>query len=303
MTIVILMLRSYTAYMPLWKEMLQLSYGSDVIPMAMRLWTLEYIDPRLHFQNSPADDCLSSAALLHDLLHEMAGDSILDDIYANLDAQEAERIGSIALGHLRRTSSRGEPGSSIDISIIVSLSAYQPLHRILLCNGSVEAVTKGLFIDTCHSVWDAEDFDWDGRHGEECLRYLQRTLNEGNGFTWAIHALKFGILDAILCSSISSPDETMDIGLEMLSSTLPKYLIYESVLIEASHALRRAIRRNGDPNDDDIAVPQPMKNCWSTFEEYVWNGLCISGRSDETNPDVVLRRGCSFPDVSKVDYI
>ncbi|KAJ7178191.1 hypothetical protein C8R46DRAFT_1076074 [Mycena filopes] len=72
-----------------------------------------------------------------------------------------------------------------------------------------------------------------------CLEYFTATLNATNGVPWVAQALRAGILPALLqcAESYSGRGDVSEEIVKLLTYTIPRYLVYKSILREALKSL------------------------------------------------------------------
>lgn len=278
-----------------------------LVPLVMRIWVQEYMEPRLHFLNSccKGSHCdkswkTNAAALLWTTFHATAKND-RSDLDAVFDAVPSfsRFIAHVALYSLRQNSRRRQIehlglNFAVDISVILSMSPHAALGRSLLAQGAVAAVTKALLINISRSKEVGYSLEDAQRGIKQCLDYLLIVFGLGNGITWITDALGAHFLLAVLECSRSSDKDIVGYCVEFLSKRLPPYLIYESVLVAAGRGVAY-VEKNQSRIDGN--VPQAVEEHWLNCKGLVHSGLELGGRVEADAIDL-RRRQCDYLAVS-----
>lgn len=284
------------------------STRTTLIPLVMRIWLLECLEPRLHFMSSCCKGSFcdqsvktNAAALLFFAFQSTQKPSI-DDLNAVFEAMpnHARFIARVALYNLRRNSRRGHIGHlgfnfEIDVAIIKAMTPHAPLGRPLLAQGSVVEITNALVVnlnrmhEIGYSLVDAK------RGITHCFYYLQTALTVGNGITWITDALHAHLLLAILVSSRSSEKDIVGYCVEFLSSILPSYLVYGSVVVAAGRGVVHVEKHQSQIS----GLSHEVERHWTKYKELVNTGLHLAGRKRH-GVAVDLHEWCSYVDVSRL---
>ncbi|KAJ7466019.1 hypothetical protein FB451DRAFT_1093503 [Mycena latifolia] len=97
-----------------------------------------------------------------------------------------------------------------------------------------------------------------------CISFFARYL-EGDDYLALVHAVKAGLLPALLdCSSALPhlPPGNVEIAVDIVGRVLPRYLVYRS-FIEASHAALEQVRRS--PQHAAILAQPQVQALWTPF--------------------------------------
>lgn len=107
-------------------------------------------------------------------------------------------------------------------------------------------------------------------------------IRTGNEAHWIIQALNAHILLVLLRTSHLPTEEVGDFPSPFLSTILPKFLIYESVLVSAGHAIEKVLQLG-------IAIlAEPMKSLWLKFAHRVSTGLWLAGRLNRAEHSTIV---------------
>lgn len=275
---------------------------SDIIPYVVRLWELELACLGLHpFHNGDTHPFCSAGQLLQTYLRE-ADDTFLETFLRG-DANRSVHLASLAIGHLLRDLKIQSPMQAgvachLNMDIIRSFTLCPSVYHDLLAQGLANAVTKALLTFSTNTV----AVDTVTSCVEYCFTCLLATFDTGNGATWIIQSLNAQLISAALrCSDSAFFDgRKNEHGIKtLLLKVLPRYLIYESVLIAAGRAVQKAQHL-----EETLDIAEPLRGFWTAFKADVWRGLTLASRC---HPDgaLDLRHGCSFENVSAfaLDFI
>jgi len=252
----------------------------EVIPTLIRLWHLEIKDPDFtlstkgtHGTRFPVSEVLDPC---FKALIDNSSDAWIENVIAPIGGS-AKEFASVALAHIRHDISQKPPDLEhlgYDVDLMARSSIYAPIRHALLSLHSIRDVTTTLvrLILRPHS----DNHALVGRNIDVCFWYLNGFLEMLDGTTWIIQALDAQILCAIMkCEPwlIQLRPHFMNI----LSKTLPKYLIYRSVLSSASRAISKV-------RDLDLEAPiskdGQLWQSWSQFKDLVEDGLSLLRSTD-----------------------
>lgn len=303
-----------TAYFS--RDPLQTCMSADVIAVMLKIWRLEITHPQLHHMHPLCQPRISAAGALITCLKVFSKSATpidapsLSDALTTIDL-DPEKVARVALAHLRQWPFRAklkrrsyDPSSNatrshqqhgfiddmaMNVDVLLRLDSYDMFRRALLLQGSVAAVTKAAVVATNSSHVPRPTLFGNCFH--LAFQYLQKVLEVGNGRTRVTQALTAQIIPAILhCNSF--PDECMSI----LTCILPRYLIYETVLVAAGRAVEK-VRASGI--EGQLLISEPLKSAWLKYKERVNRHLWIAGRYNVGGSFNVSYR-CSYIRVSKV---
>lgn len=280
-----------------------LPFIPEVIPQVLKLWMLEITEPRLHYlhtyrgQHEDIPRIGAAVALLCclEVLHSVNIQSNFMNPTHYLEFSP-KIIASTALSHLKYTVDLKKPHGTaedieVDVGVILHLAKNDILCQELLSQRSLTNVIKVAAALTAETKRKTLP-----RGLPQCFQYIRKALEAGNGFTWAIEALDAQILVPLLRSSLWSLADVGEEGGEILSSNLPKYLVYESVVMTAARAIRK-VRSLGI--ESQIAIGEPLKGRWEFFGRAVWHGLWLGGRVNSDDHIVSWLYGCGYEYLSK----
>lgn len=249
----------------------------EVVPTLVQLWRLETLDPDFALSTKtkepystrfPVSEVLDSCfKALVDGSSEVWMESIIAPFGGG-----AKEFATIALAHFRHDMSQKQPDLEHlihDVRLIAYSSIFSPVRYALLSLHSIRDVTKTLVRLTLRP--HSDDNKLVGRSIDACFFYLIGYLEISDSTAWIIQALDAHILCAIM-SCEPWLEQLHPRRINILSETLPKYLIYRSVLKAASRAITKVRDLELMAR---ISEGGQLWKSWLQFEQLVEEGLSL----------------------------
>lgn len=256
---------------------------SGYLELLTRLWVMqvrfpEYISPLSVYP--PA-----SVLVAHTRTTIPTSAAAIEKIISALGGKPDD-VARLALEHLsasaQQTSSQSNYSSSTGsvIDLMANFRTSPPLRYALLARHSVRAVTN-ILVSMSAAPFSQDTAPSVALCMANCGHYLGFALEQTNGLTWVIQTLNAQFLPAILRSGPWIPH--MDPALVKhfllpLTSILPKYLMYVSVLRAVSRALRK-VRSLG--LEAKLVQRGAIWDAWSTFKYLAEERLEILSQSKD----------------------
>ncbi|RDB17076.1 hypothetical protein Hypma_001711 [Hypsizygus marmoreus] len=210
-------------------------------------------------------------------------------------------VARIALEHLSASAEQTKSQAnysvaiSADIDFIANLRTSAPIRYALLSRHAVRAVTNLFFSLTAGPV-NKETADSVTMCMVSCGHFLGFALEQSNGLPWVIEALNNQLVSAYIRCSAWMPymkPVLVKHFLVPLRDTLPKYLMYVSVLKAAQRGMKKA-----QPLEAKMIRKGPLWESWSQFKKLADERI---GMLSESNGGGDKHQVCFNPSCRKVD--
>lgn len=271
-----------------------------IIQMLVEIWVSEIRFGFLHPSSAQYDGISASAPLVPYmcLLQEQLNSQLVDEVFRFM-VNDARKLVATALAHLRRDIKNKDTFCTLfSMGVLKVFSANEVFCRHMLSLQVIPEVSNLVVSLTAgHFLTDEDELT---KAINICCHYLRLMLEKGDGRTWVIQAVENRIIQAILQRGAWSRETNGD-SLVLLSSILPKYLIFQSAL----PAFKRAL--------DDIDklglekqahIPESLLSKWLEFKEAIldrttWKAVC---RENRGYSKLHLRYSCNYLGVSHLTY-
>lgn len=235
----------------------------EVASILISLWKLDFLRPELKSPYEPFEG--HSNAVLCNFLHSLGPNDSPEwcEIIQDIDVKEdAGVIASAALGHLKRSIvKRDLVRIRADVLLLKNFAANINVSIALHSQHSVVVITALLDYLTGDPLTISDESI--SSIISECFAYLRTALAIGDCCTSVIQAFD----GQILCSLLRAASSLEDIGDSpqvLMTSILPKYLIFFSVLPAAWRALEE-VQDLDFPYDEFL--PEEMEVAWQSFKD------------------------------------
>jgi hypothetical protein len=273
-----------------------------VIPALIQLWRLETEDPDFAL-NLATEEPYSTRFHVSEVLvacfkamTEKPCEVWMENVIAPIGG--TKEFASIALSHLRHDLAEKQPDLEHlvhDVHLIVTSSIYPPIRYAFLSLHSIRDVTKTLVRLTLRPHSDNHELVVNSI--DACFLYLAGYLEMSDGTTWIIQALDTHILCAILkCEPWLA--QLQPHFMIILSKTLPKYLIYRSVLLAASRAI---IQVRDLDLEAHISKEGYLWRDWLQFKHLVEHGFSLMQRMCPDDIQMICNNETVLYDITLFD--
>ncbi|KAJ7606570.1 hypothetical protein DFH06DRAFT_1347953 [Mycena polygramma] len=216
-----------------------------------------------------------------DQAHAKYGQQLMSDT-----KKSPGELSSAALAYLvRDTKQRSREIIVYHLLVLLLLARTEPIQQFLMSQSSVHIVTRALFRVVRPRLVIRDEIS-DTIVMSSCT-YLIKCLNTGDGLSCVVRAFEAGFLPSLLVGLRPTHSEFFP----LLSSYLPPYLVYISVVRAAAKALKK-IRKSGI--EGRMQRRGPIADAWSTFKKALEERIELAG----TKVHLV----CASKQCNRVDY-
>lgn len=264
---------------------------ADLYGPIIQVWKLDIQDPVLALMGQQ-DPSASLAGVLDSCFIAIVEESeeVWKEKVLSEFGNDPKAFASMLLSHLHNDIKQRDLDKLIrDVHIItVAAQYYSILDAVLEQNGIVEII-KHLTALTRRSKTDQPELV--AKAMEYCLYNLMQTFQMGEGTPTILQALNSRILDALAGCAAWSEQIDPTVFTCLLSDCLPSYMVYRSVVLCAS----RAMRKLKDPRH---GMTGKLAESWTHFVEALERANSLIKPASHNNADDHLRELCNNRTVS-----
>lgn len=261
------------------------------LSLLIDIWMLECHEPRLNPMRSKLDPGKAKEGLIpyFRLITPETAEDFLENIHIGKDVRAIARTAIDCLQWDIKRENLHE--INYDVYLIQYISMNDTFALALLSQHSSMVVTNAISLMACTPVGRRYPFADVGNGA--ALKYICRSLEFGDGRAWTIQALDANLLGGLLCCASSIEVDVTESVMTLLSTVLPKYLIYESILVAIGRGFEE-IEEAGI--EKEVVLPDDLSIKWNEFKSHAFRHLTLATcwSKNQKGSKINLKYPCNY---------